>query len=205
MSEEAASRIARQFEFIAECDKLKEIFRQTVNSQSRRRENDAEHSWHICLCVIVLAEHANQPGLDVLRVLKMLLVHDLVEIDAGDTFGYDTARQADQHARECVAAERIFGLLPPDQARDFRGYWDEFEAQQTPEARFALACDRLQPVLLHCLTGGGAWKQHGVALDRVLERNSRIGEGARPVWQHLEPRIRAVFEAARFGSGGPIG
>jgi putative hydrolase of HD superfamily len=198
-------RIARQFEFIAECDKLKEIFRQTINSQSRRRENDAEHSWHICLCVIVLAEHANQPGLDVLRVLKMLLVHDLVEIDAGDTFGYDTARQADQHARECVAADRIFGLLPADQAREFRAHWDEFEAQQTPEARFALACDRLQPVLLHCLTGGGAWKQHGVGLERVLERNSKIGEGAQPVWQHLEPRIRAVFEAAKSAPGGPIG
>src|SRR2546425_12782171 len=118
-----AHRIAQQIEFIAECDKLKEIFRQTINTQSRRAENDAEHSWHLCLCVIVLAEHANHATLDVLRVLKMLIVHDLVEIDAGDTFGYDTPGQAGQHARECIAADRIFGLLPPDQAREFRALW----------------------------------------------------------------------------------
>src|SRR5215203_5203482 len=103
----AAARLVRQIEFIAECDKLKEVFRQTLNTQSRRAENDAEHSWHLCLCVIVLAEHANGGQLDVLRVLKMLIVHDLVEIDAGDTFAYDVAAMANQHARECVAAERI--------------------------------------------------------------------------------------------------
>src|SRR3954468_19540714 len=119
-SDSPAARLARQIEFIAECDKLKEVFRQTVNTKSRRAENDAEHSWHLCLCVIVLAEHANAPDLDVLRVLKMLIVHDLVEIDAGDTFAYDVAAMADQHARECVAAERIFGMLPEDQAGEFR-------------------------------------------------------------------------------------
>src|SRR5687768_12393987 len=115
-SESPAQRLARQVAFIAECDKLKEIFRQTANTQSRRAENDAEHSWHLCLCVIVLAEHANAAQLDVLRVLKLVILHDLVEIDAGDTFGYDTAAQAQQHARECIAAERIFGLLPAEQA-----------------------------------------------------------------------------------------
>src|SRR3954469_26020972 len=111
-AESPAARITRQIEFIAECDKLKEIFRQTINTQSRRAENDAEHSWHLCLCVLVLAEHANSPALDVLRVLKMLILHDLVEIDAGDTFAYDTARMSGQHEREVRAAERIFGLLP---------------------------------------------------------------------------------------------
>src|SRR5437879_2714104 len=121
------SRLSQQIAFLVECDKLKEIFRQTVNTQSRRAENDAEHSWHLCLCVIVLAEHANTPRLDVLRVLKMLILHDLVEIDAGDTFAYDTARMVDQHAREAVAADRIFGLLPADQAKEFRALWDEFE------------------------------------------------------------------------------
>jgi len=140
-----AGRLARQIEFIVEVDKLKEIFRQTVTTQSRRAENDAEHSWHLCLCVLVLAEHANSPRLDVLRVLKMLILHDLVEIDAGDTFAYDTARMAGQHEREAVAADRIFGLLPADQARDFRVLWDEFEEKQTPEARFASAIDRFQP------------------------------------------------------------
>lgn len=196
-----AERLARQIEFIAECDKLKEIFRQTSNTQSRRAENDAEHSWHLCLCVIVLAEHANHPGLDVLRVLKMLIVHDLVEIDAGDTFGYDTARQADQHARECLAADRIFGLLPEDQAREFRAWWDEFEAQQTPEAKFALACDRFQPVLLNCLTQAGGWKKHGVTQDRVVARNSKIAEGSAELWRHVEQMIQRTADAGHLAPG----
>ncbi len=127
-----AARLARQIAFILEVDKLKEIFRQTINTQSRRAENDAEHSWHLCLCVIVLAEHANSPSLDVLRVLQMVIVHDLVEIDAGDTFAYDTAAMAGQHEREARAADRIFGLLPPDQSLRFRALWDEFEAKQRP-------------------------------------------------------------------------
>jgi putative hydrolase of HD superfamily len=206
MSDSPAARLARQVAFIAECDKLKEIFRQTVNTQSRRPENDAEHSWALCLCVIVLAEHANARALDVLRVLKMVIVHDLVEIDAGDTFGYDTARQADQHARECIAADRIFGLLPADQAREFRALWDEFEAQQTPEAKFALACDRFQPVLLNTLTQGGGWKKHGVTEDRVLERNSRIGAGSTELWRHVEQLIRDTADAGHLPRrGGPNG
>ena len=192
MPDSPATRLVRQIEFIAECDKLKEIFRQTNNTQSRRAENDAEHSWHLCLCVIVLAEHANAPQLDVLRVLKMVIVHDLVEIDAGDTFGYDAAGQVDQHARECVAADRIFGLLPDDQAKDFRAHWDEFEAQATPEAKFALAVDRFQPVLLNCRTEGGGWKRHGVTADRVLARNSKISAGSAGVWAYAERLIQAA-------------
>ena len=129
----ATTRLVQQIKFIAEADKLKEIFRQTINTQSRRQENDAEHSWHLCLCVIVLAEHANRPALDILRVLKMVIIHDLVEIDAGDTFAYDTAAMAGQHEREAIAAERLFGLLPPDQFAEFRALWDEFEAGATPE------------------------------------------------------------------------
>src|SRR5271170_4662932 len=140
------ARLEQPMRFILEVDKLKEVFRQTHCIQSRRPENDAEHSWHLCLAVIVLAEHANVPGLDVLRVLRMLIVHDLVEIDAGDTFAYDSARMADQHAREALAADRIFGILPPDQAVDFRALWDEFEEKQTPESRFATAVDRFQPM-----------------------------------------------------------
>jgi putative hydrolases of HD superfamily len=193
-----ATRLARQIAFIAECDRLKEIFRQTFNTQSRRAENDAEHSWHLCLSVIVLAEHANAANLDVLRVLKMVIVHDLVEIDAGDTFGYDTAGQVDQHARECVAADRIFGLLPEDQAKNFRALWDEFEAQQTPEAKFALAVDRFQPVLLNCLTEGGGWKKHGVTQDRVVERNRRIADGSAALWQRIERMIQDVADAGHL-------
>lgn len=172
------ARLAQQIRFIVEVDKLKEVFRQTLLTQSRRRENDAEHSWHLCLMVLVLAEHANSPGLDVLRVLKMLLIHDIVEIDAGDTFAYDTARVAGQHEREARAADRIFGLLPADQAAEFRGLWDEFEARHTPEAKFAAAVDRFQPMLQNCLTEGAAWRQHGVTSDRVIARNRHIADGA---------------------------
>jgi putative hydrolases of HD superfamily len=203
MTESPAQRLLRQVEFIAECDKLKEIFRQTNNTQSRRAENDAEHSWHLCLCVIVLAEHANAKDLNVLRVLKMVILHDLVEIDAGDTFGYDTAGQAGQHARECIAADRIFGLLPADQAAEFRALWDEFEAQQTPEAKFALAVDRFQPVLLNCRTEGGGWKRHGVTQDRVVARNSKIAEGSVEVWRHVEQMIQGVVDAGHLAKAPP--
>ncbi len=189
-------RLSRQIRFIAEVDKLKEIVRQTLCTQSRRQENDAEHSWHLALLVIVLAEHSNHQPLDVLRVLKMVILHDLVEIDAGDTFAYDTARMADQHERECRAADRIFGLLPEDQCAEFRALWDEFEARQTPEARFAAAVDRFQPMLLNCLTEGAAWRQHGVTSDRVIARNQHIQNGSAALWDHAR---RMIDEAVRAG------
>ena len=188
-------RIEQQVRFILEVDKLKEVFRQTVCTQSRRAENDAEHSWHLCLAVIVLAEHANEPRMDVLRVLKMLILHDLVEIDAGDTFAYDTARMADQHAREARAADRIFGLLPADQAGEFRRLWDEFEERRTPEAAFAAAIDRFQPVLLNCSTEGAAWKRHGVTVDRVVARNSHSAEGSEALWEQAVRLIRRAVDA----------
>jgi putative hydrolase of HD superfamily len=195
---DSADRLARQIEFIVEVDQLKDIFRQTVTTRSRRAENDAEHSWHLCLCVIVLAEHANVPQLDVLRVLKMLIVHDLVEIDAGDTFAYDTARMAGQHEREARAAERIFGLLPADQARDFRALWDEFEERITPEAKFASAVDRFQPMLLNCRTEGAAWQRHGVTHDRVLARNAHIAEGSQPLWEYAVQMVRQAVETGHL-------
>src|ERR1017187_1550023 len=187
-------RLERQVQFILEADKLKEIFRQTVCTQSRRAENDAEHSWHLCLAVIVLAEHANSAGLDVLRVLRMLIVHDLVEIDAGDTFAYDTARMADQHAREARAAERIFGLLPDDQAREFRALWDEFEDKRTPESRFATAIDRFQPMLLNCRTEGAAWRRHGVTEDRVIARKPAVADGSAAIGEYARRIVRAAVE-----------
>jgi putative hydrolase of HD superfamily len=190
-------RLSRQIRFIVEVDKLKEIFRQTLCTQSRRQENDAEHSWHLALLVIVLAEHSNHQPLDVLRVLKMVIIHDLVEIDAGDTFAYDTARMADQHAREAVAAERIFGLLPDDQRAEFRALWDEFEARVTPEAKFAAAVDRFQPMLLNCLTEGAAWRKHGVTSDRVIARNQHIAEGSAPLWEYAR---RLIDDAVQTGS-----
>jgi putative hydrolase of HD superfamily len=177
------------------------VFRQTVCTQSRRAENDAEHSWHLCLAVIVLAEHANEPRLDVLRVLKMVILHDLVEIDAGDTFAYDTARMAGQHDREAIAADRIFGLLPADQASEFRKLWDEFEERRTPEARFAAAVDRFQPVLLNCSTEGAAWRRHRVTADRVVARNAHIAEGSAAVWEQAERLIRQAVQAKHLEPG----
>jgi putative hydrolase of HD superfamily len=194
----ANARLVQQIQFITEVDKLKEVFRQTLLTQSRRQENDAEHSWHLCLMVLVLAEHANTPNLDVLKVLKMLLIHDLVEIDAGDTFAYSTSQQADQHAREAIAAERIFGLLPIDQAAEFRGLWDEFEARATPEARFAGALDRFQPMLQNCLTEGVAWRQNGVTSDRVIARGQQIAEGAAAVWEHAAELIAGAVRAGHL-------
>jgi putative hydrolase of HD superfamily len=194
----ATDRLTQQIRFIVEADKLKEILRQTLVTQSRRRENDAEHSWHLTLLVIILAEHSNVQPLDVLRVLKMLIIHDLVEIDAGDTFAYDTARMADQHEREARAAERIFGLLPADQTAELRSLWDEFEARTTPEAKFAAAVDRFQPMLLNCLTEGAAWKNHGVTSDRVIARNQHIAEGATALWAHMSQMIADAVTAGHL-------
>jgi putative hydrolase of HD superfamily len=179
-----AERLARQIAFLIECDHLKDIVRQTVNAHSGRQENDAEHSWALCLFVMTLAEHSDSP-IDVLRVMKMLLIHDVVEIDAGDTFAYDTVRLADQHQREAAAATRIFGLLPDDQAGEFRALWDEFEARETPDARFAHAIDRCQAMLLNCLSKGVTWSRHNVTLDQIRARNAPIGDGAAALWNHM--------------------
>lgn len=190
------SRLHRQVEFIVEVDRLKEILRQNVLTVSRRRENDAEHSWHLCLCVLVLAEYADAPHLDVLRVLKMLILHDLVEVDAGDTFAYDSAGSAIQHEREARAAERIFGLLPEDQAREFRALWDEFEARQTQEARFAAAVDRFQPMLLNARTDGHSWRKHGVSASQVMARAAYIREASTSIWEYA---IRMIEDAVSRG------
>jgi putative hydrolase of HD superfamily len=191
----ASERIARQFAFLIECDRLKDIFRQTLNTGSLRNENDAEHSWALCLFAMTLAEHSNVP-IDLPRVLKMLLIHDVVEIDAGDTFAYDTARMADQHEREARAADRIFGLLPADQAASFRALWDEFEAKETAEARFATTVDRLQPMLLNCLTEGVSWRRNGVTHTQVLARNAPVADGSTTLWSHI---CGIVEEAVRAG------
>jgi putative hydrolase of HD superfamily len=190
------ARLAQQIRFILEVDKLKEVFRQSLLTQSRRRENDAEHSWHLCLMVIVLAEHANFPALDRLRVLQMLILHDLVEIDAGDTFAYDEAGLATRPERETRAANRIFGLLPADQAAEFRAHWDEFEARRTPEAKFAAALDRLQPMLLNAHTEGAAWRRHGVKSAQVLAKNAHMAEGSVALWDYA---ARMIAEAVGAG------
>jgi putative hydrolases of HD superfamily len=184
----APAHLVQQIRFILEADKLKEIFRQSLCTQSRRQENDAEHSWHLTLLVITLAEHSNTP-IEVLRVLKMVILHDLVEIDAGDTFAYDTAGMVNQHEREAKAADRIFGLLPSDQAAEMRALWDEFEARATPEAKFAAAVDRFHPMLLNCHTEGAAWRKHGITRDRVLARNAHIAEGSTALWAYAQEMV----------------
>jgi len=192
-----AQRLARQVEFLVECDKLKEIFRQTINSKSRRAENDAEHSWAFCLTALVLAEHANEP-IDVMRVMKMAIIHDLVEIDAGDTFAYDLVAAANQHNREALAADRIFGLLPADQAKEFRALWDEFEARTTPEAKFAHACDRFQPMLLNARTEGGSWRAHGITHDKAQRRGAPVADGSTVLWEKIEAMLREAVAAGHL-------
>jgi len=190
-----AERLARQIAFLIECDRLKDIVRQTLNAHSGRPENDAEHSWALCLFVMTLAEHSNTP-IDVLRVMRMLLIHDIVEIDAGDTFAYDTARLVDQHEREAAAANRLFGLLPDDQSAEFRALWDEFEDRQTADARFAHAIDRCQAMLLNCLSKGVTWSRHNVRLDQIRARNAPIGDGSAALWTHMS---HLLDEAVRAG------
>ena len=189
-----AERLARQIAFLIECDRLKDIVRQTLNAHSGRPENDAEHSWALCLFVMTLAEHSNTP-IDVLRVMKMLLIHDIVEIDAGDTFAYDTARLVDQHEREAAAATRLFGLLPDDQSTEFRALWDEFEDRQTADARFAHAIDRCQAMLLNCLSKGVTWSRHNVRLDQIRARNAPIGEGSAALWTHMSHLLDEAVQA----------
>ncbi len=189
-----AQRLDQQLQFIIEIDRLKGILRQTLLIDQSRRENSAEHSWHIALMATLLAEYAPEP-VDVLRVIKMLLIHDLVEIDAGDTFCYDEQGNQDKEDREVKAADRLFGLLPADQERELRGLWDEFELRQTPEARFAAALDRIQPFLHNQQTQGGTWRQHGISRSQVMQRMAPVKDGMPALWHWLEDAIAQCVEA----------
>jgi len=178
------TRLHHQIEFILEIDRLKQVLRQTITTDKSRQENSAEHSWHTSLMAIILLEYAENPQIDVFRVAKMLLIHDLVEIDAGDTFCYDDHARKYQHERELQAAKRIFNLLPMDQARQLQSLWEEFEARKTVNSRFANALDRLQPLINNYYTDGKAWQEHGVKRHQVVARNCWIKEGAPKLWQY---------------------
>lgn len=181
--------------FIIEADKLKSVFRQSYLSDGSRKENDAEHSWHLSLMAIILIEHANDPDLDLLRILRMVVLHDIVEIDAGDTYIYDEEGKKDQVAREQAAADRLFSLLPSDQAAAFRAIWDEFEAAESKEARFAKAIDRLHPMLLNYLAAGRTWREHGVDATQVRAINQKIGYGSETLWDYAQTLIeKAIAE-----------
>ena len=191
-----ADRLEQQIAFIVEIDRLKTIVRQNYLADGSRRENTAEHSWHVTLMAVILSEHAAEP-VDRARVLELLLVHDLVEIDAGDTFAYDSEGEQTKAAREQAAAERIFGLLPAAQAAYLRAAWDEYEASETPEARFALSLDRLMPMIHNSLTEGRAWQANGVAADKVRHRAESITRGA-PALGALAAKLIESSVAAGF-------
>ncbi len=189
------NRLAKQIKFIIEIDKLKNILRQTLLTDESRRENSAEHSWHLAMMAILLAEYAPSPDIDLLRVIKMLLIHDLVEIDAGDTFCYDAQANQDKSAREVEAATRLFGMLPEAQGIELRAIWQEFEAQQTTEAQFATALDRLQPLLHNQQTRGGTWRIHGISREQVLRRMHPVKDGAPELWTVVEQVIEDAIVA----------
>lgn len=185
--------LLKQIEFIKEVDKLKYILRKTKLLNSDRNENDAEHSWHLALMAVVLAGHANFP-IDLLRVIKMLLIHDIVEIDAGDTFIYDTQKNHSNTEEERKAANRIFGLLPDDQARELIEIWEEFEEGQTNEAKFARAMDRLEPLLQNTSNNGGTWNEFGVNYEKVYHKKQVIQHGSDSIWQYAEQLINESVE-----------
>ena len=189
-------RLQKQIEFIIEIDKLKDIFRQTYLMNGKRKENDAEHSWHVTLMAVLLAEYAGGKKLNILKVVKMLLIHDLVEIDAGDTYVYDTELIKDKNEREERAAERIFNLLPEDQANEIRDLWEEYEEQKTPESQFALSLDILQPLLHNYKTEGKAWKHHKINSKMVTERVFNIKVGSSILWSHAK---KIISDAVKKG------
>lgn len=192
-------RMLKQLQFLLEIDKLKDILRQSYLVGSYRRENSAEHCWHLAIATWILAEFANEP-FDLGRVLKMALIHDIVEIDAGDVYIYDNYDETLKQQQEQAAAVRIFGLLPPAYASEFRQLWEEFEARTTPEARFAAAVDRFMPLLHNYYTQGRSWQEHGITCSQVYARNrDRIAEGSTPLWQLAESLIKEAVEKGYLG------
>ncbi len=181
-------RLKQQINFILETDRLKSIYRRTYLADGSRFENDAEHSWHLSLMAILLAEHSNS-SIDILKVVKMVIIHDIIEIDAGDAYCYDAAANEGKAEREMAAAERLFSLLPNDQKEEFMFTWQEFEKNQSPEANFANALDRFQPVNLNYASEGKSWQENSITYDQVLKRNSVIKSGSDKLWDYAKKII----------------
>ena len=179
------TRMDKQYDFLREIDKEKSIFRQTYLADGSRKENDAEHSWHLAMMAMLMCEYANEP-VDRPHVMEMVLIHDLIEIDAGDTYAYDTAGNKTKRERELKAADRLFNILPKDQADRLRGLWDEFEENITPEARFANSLDKMQPLMLNDASGGKSWTEHDVHNSQVYKRNERTHEGSEAMWKYSD-------------------
>ncbi|MBQ9562789.1 MAG: HD domain-containing protein [Lachnospiraceae bacterium] len=182
-------RLEKQMDFLLRLDRMKQVVRQTYLADGSRKENDAEHSWHMAVMTAVLAEYANEP-IDVGHTILLTLVHDIIEVEAGDTYAYDAAGNATKREREVRAAEHLYGLLPEDQGAYYRALWDEFEAMETPEAKFANAMDKMQPVILTDAADGKSWKEHGVHIAQVMGRNARTHEGSEELWAYEESLLR---------------
>lgn len=188
------SRFVRQIEFILEIDKLKQVYRQTCIIDKSRRENSVEHSWHIAIMALIFSEYANNKKIDLFRVIKMLLVHDLVEIDAGDTFCYDQQARMHQHKREVEAANRLFKLLPEDQAVEFESLWNEFEEYKTPSAKFANALDRIQPLINNYYSDGIIWQKNGIKSHQIKTRYYDIMEIAPKLKKYASELIEKALK-----------
>lgn len=185
--------LLKQVAFIKEIDKLKYIQRRTRLFESDRHENDAEHSWHLAMMAVVLAGHSDKP-VDILKVVQMVLIHDLVEIDAGDTFIYDTSKNHTNTEEELIAAKRIFGLLPEKQAQEFLAIWEEFEEGSTHEAKFARAMDRFEPLLQNTSNNGGTWAEYDVEYNTVYNKKKAIKDGSASIWNYAERLLNESVE-----------
>lgn len=187
-------RLKKQLDFILEVDKTKNIFRRSLIHDGSRRENDAEHSWHIALMAFLFSEYSKDSDVDILKVMKMCLIHDIIEIDAGDTFCYDELGRLDKLEREQKAADRIFGLLPDDQGKELRELWEEFDATETPEAKYAAAFDRLEPILLNYANKGGTWQEYNIKKSQVLERINHISDSAPELYEFAVSLLDKAIE-----------
>lgn len=196
-------RLLKQMAFIREVDKEKTIFRQTWLTDGTRKENDAEHSWHLAMMAMLLSEYANEK-VDVLHVMSMVLIHDLVEIDAGDTYAYDDVGNKTKAKRELAAADRLFNILPEDQAKKLRALWDEFEEAKTPEAKFANTLDKCQPILLNDASGGKSWDEHEVYAQQIWKRNEKTAEGSETIWDFFKRIIEENIENGKIKKGAPL-
>lgn len=192
-------RLTSQLDFLIEIDKLKSIQRRAPLINGSRVENSAEHSWHLAMMALILSQYAND-AVNIDRVVRLLLVHDIIEIDAGDTFAFDVSGYLDKAEREQLAADRLFGLLPDDQAAEFRALWDEFEARATAESRFANAMDRLMPLLHNYLNGGGAWVTNGVSIEQVRQRMAPVADGSTELANVVEAILTRAIERGYFGA-----
>ncbi|WRS28478.1 HD domain-containing protein [Oscillospiraceae bacterium MB08-C2-2] len=188
-------RFEKQLHFLIEVDQMKNVLRQTLLADGSRRENDAEHSWHFALTAMLLYEYAQDSRVDLSRVIKMALIHDLIEIYAGDTFAFDIQGNQDKEARERVAADRLFALLPPDQGQEIRSLWEEFDAMETPDSQYAAAIDRLQPFVNNSVTGGHTWKKNKITAAQVYQRMDMVRISAPRLWPFVEETIHREIEA----------